>query len=575
MGLLDLVQRRGRELELDSGANPAGWLTRLDQTGAGVEVNDTTAMNFLALYACVSLLADSVGSLPCKVFKRSTTGAQDASDHPAAELVGGEFNSETTAMVGRQVVQIQALLGGYGYAEIERDGGSRPLALWPIDWRRITPRRHPVSGELLYDVAPYTPTVLDGSPRQGKSQGGQIPDQDMLRIPGLSLAGLRAISPVAVAREVIGAGLASDRWLASFFGNGAWPGGWIKTKKAFRDEDAKKKFLESVNARHQGAQRAFRIGLLEDDADFMAATIPAKDAQLLELKVDLRREIARLYRVPLHMIGDLERATFSNIEEQGLEFVTYSLLPWLVKWEQELRRKLLTAAERKTHYFKFNAAALLRGNAKGRYEAYSSAITAGWMSPDEARDLEEMNPIPGGKGKVWLFPLNAEQIGAGKAPAKRNASRALLAFSQLLPDEAARARHAVVARALREIDRGAGAPLERLLSVWDGARADARRVLTGPLSAACRAAAIALTDDHAEAELIAERSAARLAIDECDRMVQRLRALAEAAHVGADGDSRPAVRAALAAEQTIDQQEAEGLLQRVATEVATQIWGEP
>jgi hypothetical protein len=208
--------------------------------------------------------------------------------------------------------------------------------------------------------------------------------------------------------QSIGVGLALEEYGARFFGNGARPGGVLK-HPGILSEDALRRLQASWSADNEGLSNSHRMKILEEGLSYEAIGIPPEEAQFLESKKFQVNEIARWFRIPPHMLADLERATFSNIEEQGLEFVIYTLGPWLTRHEQAIERDLLTEAERQTLFVEYLVNGLLRGNITSRFQAYQQALQSGWMNANEVRGLENMNPYDG--GDTYLQPLNMAPAG--------------------------------------------------------------------------------------------------------------------------------------------------------------------
>ena len=390
MGLLAAIIDPKRESR--SGlANPAQWLIDAlggDPSGSGISVTEMSALKFTAVYASVRIIAETMASLPYFVFQRGDGDARRrAMEQPAYKLLHDQANPHMTAMVFRETVQGHVLTHGNGYAEIARDGSGNPGALWPLDPSRVGPALNS-DGELEYVYKPST-----GSDKR-------IPAKDVLHIPGLGFDGYVGYSPIRLAREAIGLGLAAERHGASFFANDSRPSGILehpgKMETAARD-----RLHASWEAIHS-QDSAHRMAILEQGMTWKAVGIPNEDAQWLESRAFQIRDIARIYRIPPHLLADLDRATFSNIEAQGIEFVTHCIRPWLVRWEQECNRKLVKPGS--GYFCEHIVDALLRGDTPSRYSAYSIGRMGGWLSANEIRRLENMNPIDG--GDEYLVPLN-------------------------------------------------------------------------------------------------------------------------------------------------------------------------
>lgn len=353
---------------------------------AGTDVTEESAMRYAAVQACVRVLSEDVASLPLHVYRRTDNGGKErAREHPLYELLHDQPNPDMTAASMREAMMVALLLGGNAYAFIEYAGSGRIKALWPLDASETRPYRDD-RGRLMY--------------RSGSTKLGQ---NEVLHIPGLSFDGLVGLSPIAYAREAVGLGLAAEQFGSTFFGEGTHMGGAISVPGAMSDE-AFDRTKAQFNAAYKGMGNAHGVVLLEGGATFTPFGIPPEDAQFLETRKFQRSEIAAIYRVPPHLIGDLERATFSNIEHQDLAYLQRTLLPWLVRWEQAIRRSLLTEDERRTYLAEHDTSGFMRGDTQSRMTAYATAINSGVMTQNEARQRENLNPVPG--GDTLLQPLN-------------------------------------------------------------------------------------------------------------------------------------------------------------------------
>lgn len=357
------------------------WLSG-DRSFSGVEVSETNALTYTAVYGAVRILSESVASLPLKLYRRRSDGGKDeASDHPTYALVHDMPNPETTSFIFRETLQGHLCTWGNAYAEIQRRANGQPAGLWQRRPDRVEIER--VSGALQYQI-----TRTDGPE-------DFLPADRVLHVPGLSFNGFTGFSPIRMARESIGAGLAQERSAASFFGNASMPGGFIKHPQSL-NEQAQERIRNTLEKIHKGPGNAHRLAVLDEGMDWVQAGIPNEDSQFLESRVFQVQEVCRWFRIPPHMLAELSHATFTNIEHQDLEFVKYTLMPWLRRWEAEMNRKLLTMQEQSQGYFfEFLVDGLLRGDIKTRYESYSVAIKDGWMSRNEVRSKENMNPEDG------------------------------------------------------------------------------------------------------------------------------------------------------------------------------------
>lgn len=384
-------------------ANPSTWFVDSlggSQASSGVLVNEETAMRSTAVYASVRLLSETMASLPLIVYRRLTGGGKErATDHPLYLVLHDQVNPYMTSMVFRETLMAHLLLWGNAYAEIEYDKKGNIVALWPLLPDRTYPRMDAVTSELYY----YT-TVASG-------QEIKLPSWKVLHIPGLGFNGLVGRSPIRMAREAIGLSLATEEFGSRFFGQGAKPGGVLEHPGKLSD-DSMRRLRASWAEIHSGLHNSHRIAILEEGMKYQQIGIPPEDAQFLETRRFQVNEIARIFRVPPHMIGDLDRATFSNIEQQSLEFVVYSLRPWLVRWEQAINAKLLMPEQRQIYFVEHLVDGLLRGDIQSRYQAYAVARQNGWLSADDIRELENMNPLPDGQGNIYLVNGNMIPVGS-------------------------------------------------------------------------------------------------------------------------------------------------------------------
>jgi HK97 family phage portal protein len=357
-------------------------------TSAGKTVNERTAMQTTAVYACVRVLAEAIAGLPLHVY-RDTGGAgkECVSDHPLAFLLGKEPNPEMTSFVFRETLMSHLLLWGNAFAQVIRDGRGHVTALYPLLPSKMDVNR--VGGELVYTYLSDHGVV-------------KLRRENVLHIPGLGFDGLTGYSPIALAKNAIGMALATEDYGARFFANGANPGGVLEHPGVVKDRDG---LRESWQAQFSGAN-AHKIAVLEEGLKFHQMSIPPEDAQFLETRRFQIEEIARIFRVPLHLLGDLEHATFSNVEHLSLDFVKFSLEPWVTRWEQSMQQTLLLPGEKRDLYVKFTMDGLLRGDYQSRMQGYSVGIQNGFMSPDDVRALEDLNPIPGGFGAKYYFNGN-------------------------------------------------------------------------------------------------------------------------------------------------------------------------
>lgn len=357
---------------------------------AGKRVNEFTAMQTTAVYACVRILAESIAGLPLHVYAYRGEGRERVPGHPLFTILHDAPNPEMTSFVFRETLMVHLLLWGNAYAQILRDRAGRVAGLYPLLPNRMSVNRDE-DGRLYYTYQ----RVTDENPNF--KRGGEVilPAEDVLHIPGLGFDGLIGYSPIAMARNAVGMTLACEEYGASFFANGARPGGVLQHPGVLKDPA---KLRESWQAVYGGAANTGKVAVLEEGMTYQQIGIPPEEAQFLETRKFQVDEIARLYRIPPHMVGDLDKSSFSNIEQQSLEFVKYTLNPWVVRWEQALQKSLLLPEERKRYFIRFNVDGLLRGDYQSRMQGYAVGRQNGWLSANDIREMEDMNPIPAEEG---------------------------------------------------------------------------------------------------------------------------------------------------------------------------------
>lgn len=365
-----------------SGANADSSIFFSSDTTAGTHVTEQNAMRLTAVYACVRILSETVAGLPLHLYRYTADGKEKAISHPLYYLLHDEPNPEMSSFTFRETLMGHLLLYGNAYAQILRNGRGEVTAMYPLLPSRTRVYRAD-SGEIFYTYS------------KSDSDSVTLPSSDVLHIVGLGYDGLVGYSPIHMARNAIGLGLATEEFGAKFFANGARPGGVLEHPSVVKDPT---KLRESWNAVYQGGSNSHRIAVLEEGAKYHAIGISPNEAQFLETRRFQLNEIARIFRVPPHMIGDLEKSSFSNIEQQSLEFVKYSLDPWVVRWEQAIQRQLFSSDEKREYFVKFNVDGLLRGDYATRMAGYATARQNGWMSSNDIRSLENMNKIPAEQG---------------------------------------------------------------------------------------------------------------------------------------------------------------------------------
>ncbi len=364
----------------------------LRATDAGVSVTPSTSMGHAAVFACVRILAETVASLPLITYERLERGKRRAPRHPLYTVLHDRPNPMMTAFEFRETLMGHLALWGNAYTEVSYDGRGQVRELWPLRVDRMMQIRQNEQGrrEYVYQLPGGAMAVL--------------PEERVWHLRGLG-DGTTGYSPVDMMRQAIGLSIAAERFGASFFGRGANIGG-VLTHPGALDEEAYARLKGSWEEAHSGLTNSHRVAVLEEGVSYQAIGIPPDQAQFLETRKFQVAEIARIFRIPPHMLADLERATFSNIEHQSIEFVVHTIRPWLVRWEQSIAQNLMLEREREQFFAEFLVDGLLRGDIKSRYEAYSIGRQNGWLSADDIRELENMNPLPDEQGGIYLVPLN-------------------------------------------------------------------------------------------------------------------------------------------------------------------------
>ena len=353
---------------------------------SGKRVNERSAMQMTAVYSCVRILSEAVAGLPLHLYRYTENGGKEkAVEHPLYFLLHDEPNPEMTSFVFRETLMTHLLLWGNAYAQIIRNGKGEILALYPLMPDRMTVDRDD-KGRLYYE---YLVSNDDAPTMKGSTV--RLQPSDVLHIPGLGFDGLVGYSPIAMAKNAIGMAIACEEYGAKFFANGAQPSGVLEHPGTIKDPS---RVRESWTQTFGGSQNANKVAVLEEGMKYTPISISPEQAQFLETRKFQITEIARIFRVPPHRVGDLEKSSFSNIEQQSLEFVKYTLDPWVSRWEQGMVRSLLAAEEKKGYFIKFNVDGLLRGDYQSRMNGYAIGRQNGWMSANDIRELENLDRIP-------------------------------------------------------------------------------------------------------------------------------------------------------------------------------------
>ena len=378
---------------------------------SGKQVTERSAMQMTAVYSCVRILSEAVAGLPLHLYRYKEGGGKEkAIDLPMYRLLHDEPNPEMSSFVFRETLMTHLLLWGNAYAQIIRNGKGEVIALYPLMPNKMRVDRDE-NGNLYYEYV-HSSDEVDTM----KNTTVRLTPYNVLHIPGLGFDGLVGYSPIAMAKNAIGMAIACEEYGAKFFANGAAPSGVLEHPGVIKDPQ---KVREAWQSQFGGSQNANKIAVLEEGMKYTPISISPEQAQFLETRKFQINEIARIFRVPPHMVGDLEKSSFSNIEQQSLEFVKYTLDPWVMRWEQSLSRALFTEEEKKTLFFKFNVEGLLRGDYQSRMNGYATARQNGWMSANDIRELENMDKIPAEQGGD-LYLINGSMLPMQNAGAYAN-----------------------------------------------------------------------------------------------------------------------------------------------------------
>lgn len=399
MGIFSgLFKSRDKPQNRTAGSNYAFFL---GGTTSGKTVTERSAMQMTAVYSCVRILAEAVAGLPLHLYRYTDNGGKEkALDHPLYLLLHDEPNPEMSSFVFRETLMTHLLLWGNAYAQVIRNGKNEVVALYPLMPNKMSVDRDE-NGRLYYTYYRGQDEAI-----RNKEFAVTLQPSDVLHIPGLGFDGLVGYSPIAMAKNAIGLAIATEEYGAKFFANGAAPGGVLEHPGTIKDPT---KVREAWMSQFGGSANANKIAVLEEGMKYTPIGISPEQAQFLETRKFQINEIARIFRVPPHMVGDLEKSSFSNIEQQSLEFVKYTLDPWVIRWEQSIQRSLLSKDEKAVYFVKFNLEGLLRGDYQSRMNGYAIGRQNGWMSANDIRELENLDRIPAEDGGD-LYLINGNML---------------------------------------------------------------------------------------------------------------------------------------------------------------------
>ncbi len=380
----------------------------LGYSSSGKRVDERTSLQMTAVYACVRILSEAVACLPLHLYRYTEGGGKEkAVDHPLYFIAHDEPNPEMTSFIFRETIMSHLLLWGNAYAQIIRNGRGEIMALYPLMPDRMRVDRDD-KGQLYYE---YTMISADPKTMKGGNSTVKLKPEDVLHIPGLGFDGLVGYSPIAMAKNAIGLAIAAEEYGSKFYANGANPSGVLEHPGTLKDPS---KVRESWTQTFGGSNNAGKVAVLEEGMKYQPISIAPNEAQFLETRRYQTEEIARLYRIPPHMIGDLDRATFSNIENQSIEFVKYTLDPWVSRIESSMNRRLLSESEKGKYCFRFNLSGLLRGDYQSRMQGYAIGRQNGWMSANDIRELEDLSPVSEEEGGN-LYLVNGNMMPLSEA----------------------------------------------------------------------------------------------------------------------------------------------------------------
>ena len=376
--------------DIQNNVKDSGTLFVFGRAESGERVDEKTAMQISAVYACVRLLAESVAQLPLHLYrKKEPDGQEKATDHPLYKILYMAPNPEMTSFSFWETMVLQILLWGNSYAQVIRDGKNNVLALYPLPPENVEVDRDE-KGHIYYIYHAYTDEVPGETNKDIYFRSDEV-----FHVPGLSYNGLVGVSPIAMMKNSLGTTLAVEKYGSAFFKNGAQPSGVLEHPGVLKNPE---KIRENWSDVYGGANNAHKVAVLEEGMSYKAISLPPEDSQFLSTRQFGVNEICRIFRVPPHLVQDMEHATFSNIEHQSIDFVVHTLTPWLVRFEQAIIKDLLLPDEQDDYFPKFNVDGLLRGDYQSRMQGYATGISNGFLSPNDIHRLENMDLIPAEKG---------------------------------------------------------------------------------------------------------------------------------------------------------------------------------
>ena len=375
----------------------------------GVQLNNVTAMQYSAVWACIHVLAETFASCKCYLYQKMPDGSRRrAVENPLYDVLTYVAAPNMPAYYLRETMQYHVLSEGNAYAEKVLDSKGEVTQLNMLLPMNVLPVQDYNTGEIYYNV-------------NDRGKLYKLPAEKILHIPGLGYNGVIGYSPLAMARRAISLGMSSEELGNKFFENGALATGVLETDKPLK-EDAWQRLKEQFKARYEGSSNAGSTMILEGGMKFNRISVNPEEAQFLETRKYQTEEIARFYRVPLHLIQNLEKSTYSNIEQQTIDFYQNTMLPWFVRWEQFMNMRCLTRQQRQEGYYcEFDMLSMLRGDNQSRANMLHLMRQDGIINADEWRERENMNPLPDGQGKTVF--INGNMLPVEEAAKKKGANK--------------------------------------------------------------------------------------------------------------------------------------------------------
>lgn len=378
--------------KVEDNVRDSGQTFVFGRSESGERVDEKSAMQIATVYACVRLLAESIAGLPLHLYRYTSSSGSDkerAKDHPLYKILYRQPNPEMTSFSFWETMVLQILLWGNSYAQVIRDGKNNVLALYPLPPENVEVDRDD-KGHIYYIYHAYTDEVPGETNKDIYFRSDEI-----FHVPGLSYNGLVGVSPIAMMKNSLGTTIAVEKYGSAFFKNGAQPAGVLEHPGVLKNPE---KIRENWSDVYGGPSNAHKVAVLEEGMQYKAISLPPEDSQFLSTRQFGVTEICRIFRVPPHLVQDMQHATFSNIEHQSIDFVVHTLTPWLVRFEQAIVKDLLLPDEQDTYFPKFNVDGLLRGDYQSRMQGYATGISNGFLSPNDIHRLENMDLIPAEKG---------------------------------------------------------------------------------------------------------------------------------------------------------------------------------